>query len=126
MLLALGLSVLYACQTERKTTVEFCLELDENGHCKESANRFPFGSKIYVSCTSNQAFEGQTMKGNIYFLKDGNKTFFNFKHFDLHPGDRVVHSYIPFDEFGGKGGFYVEFVNEKEEVLGSNSLEILK
>lgn len=115
-----------ACEAEQKTEVNFCLELDEKGHCAEPAKQFPFGSKIYVACTSSKPFEGKAMKGNIYFLKEGEKVFFNFKHFDLQPGQQSVNSYIPFDQFGGKGGFYIEFVDENGKVLEGNSLEIVE
>lgn len=115
---------LWACEQASTTTIEFCEELDEKGLCKKPAKTFAFGSKIYVSCHSTEGFAGNAMKGNIYFLNDGEKVYFNYKDFSISPGTKTVHTYIPFDQFGGKGAFYVEFVDENGEILGGNDLKI--
>ncbi len=115
-----------SCSKTPEAVVEFCLELDETGRCKEPAQTFSYGSKIYVSCYSDRPFTGSSMKGNIYFLQGGERTYFNYKEFTLAPGVQTVHTYIPFDQFGGKGGFYVEFVDENGEILGGNDMKILE
>jgi len=126
LLLVLGTLIGLSCESEPRIVVDFCLQLDEKGNCIEPQTTFAYGSQVYVSCTSAQAFEGKKLKGNIYFVQDGEKVFFNYKNFDLQEGDVNVNTYIPFDQFGGKGGFYVEFVDENNQILGGNELEIIE
>lgn len=126
LLIILGVLIHLSCESESRIVVDFCLQLDEKGNCIEPQKSFPYGSQVYVSCTSTQAFEGKELKGNIYFVQDGKRVFFNYKDFDLQEGDVNVNSYIPFDQFGGKGGFYVEFVDENNQILGGNELEIIE
>lgn len=118
--------MLSSCSKASETIVEFCLELDDSGRCIEPSNTFNYGSKIYVSCHAAQAFTGSSMKGNIYFVQEGERIYFNYKEFSLAPGTQTVHTYIPFDQFGGKGAFYVEFVDENGEILGGNDMKILE
>lgn len=125
ILLVAGLASV-SCVEQGETSVEFCLQVDETGRCKEPSKTFAFGSKVYVSCHSPVAFAGTALKGNIYFVTDQEKVYFNYKEFSITPGTQTVHTYIPFDQFGGKGAFYVEFVNEKGEILGGNDLEIIE
>ncbi|MBX2877886.1 MAG: hypothetical protein KTR30_37550 [Saprospiraceae bacterium] len=121
--LSFGLSF---CARTPETVVEFCLKLDESGQCLEPSKSFSYGSKIYVSCHSEIPFAGSRMKGNIYFIQDGERIYFNYKEFTLTPGTQTVQTYIPFDQFGGKGEFYVEFVDENGEILGGNDMKILE
>ena len=123
ILLSLGYGLM-ACQNTPTTTVTFCEEVDEKGRCKSPSKTFSFGSKVYVSCHSTKGFTGNALKGNIYFLNEGEKVYFNYKDFSITPGTKTVHTYIPFDQFGGKGAFYVEFVDENGEILGGNDLKI--
>lgn len=115
-----------SCEQRPATTVDFCLELDEDGRCKEPAKTFAFGSQIYVSCHSDSPLPGSALRGNIYFLAEEEKVYFNYKNFPITPGTQTVHTYIPFDQFGGKGSFYVEFVDENGEILAGNDLKILE
>lgn len=126
LLIILGIVIHLSCESEPRIVVDFCLQLDEKGNCIEPQKSFSYGSQVYVSCTSTQAFEGKKLKGNIYFVQDGKRVFFNYKDFDLEEGDVNVNSYIPFDQFGGKGGFYVEFVDKNNQILGGNELEIIE
>lgn len=114
--------VTQACQQQQKGTIRFCSYFDVNTPCEGEFDTFEKGSRVWVFFELNEPSEGETLKGQLYFLENDKQTFVMEKDFVMNPGELYAMDFLLFND---KGKFLVVFKDSEGTKLAEKEIEIL-
>lgn len=115
---------LSGCATRTNYQIDFCLNFGTDDQCYYEKEVFPKHQRIYVKFSADKPLTDSLYIGNISILKpNGIAESLGFKEFRPESDTATyLKHYIPFDVFGGSGGYLVEFKNSREEVLAKREV----